>query len=109
MDVGHMLLHTSAGSLPRKLSFRGHSMVQVGPDVTDAEFVQMFRTYGPLRSHRLIRKSNCAFVDFMHLEDAAAAREALPGARLASNNVRVEFKVALSAAIGCAWQACGRS
>ena len=66
----------------------------MGPDVTDAEFVHLFRTYGPLRSHRIIRKSNCAFVDFMHLEDAAAAREALPGARLASNSIRVEFKVA---------------
>ena len=78
--------------------------MQVGPDVTDAEFVQMFRAYGPLRSHRLIRKSNCAFVDFMHLEDAAAAREALPGARLASNNIRVEFKVLLWPGSWCrAW------
>ena len=65
----------------------------MGPDVTDADFIHLFKSYGPLRSHRLIRKSNCAFVDFVHLEDAAAAREALPGARLASNCIRVEFKV----------------
>ena len=61
--------------------------------MTDREFRELFEQHGPIKGHRIIRKTACAFVDYVHIADAAAAREHLPHAQLGSNRLRVEFKV----------------
>ena len=41
----------------------------------------------------MIRKSNCAFVDFESAAAATEAKQALNGARFSSCQIRLEYKV----------------
>ena len=60
--------------------------------MTDEEFRALFERCGPVRAHRILRKTACAFIDYMHIGDAALARETLPHTLLGSMRLRVEFK-----------------
>ena len=42
--------------------------------------IAAFRAHGPIAGWKVLRRSNCAFIDFETGAGAAAARDALPGA-----------------------------
>ncbi|KAK9832226.1 hypothetical protein WJX74_003620 [Apatococcus lobatus] len=65
---------------------------QLGPDVNEKELLAAFRRYGRVTGHSMIRKSNCAFVDFESAAAATEAKQALNGARFSSCQIRLEYK-----------------
>ena len=69
----------------------------MGPDIEEEELIDAFKKHGRLQGYKLIRGSNCGSIDFERVEDAASAREALHEATFASCQLRVEFKVKLTA------------
>lgn len=68
-------------------------LLQLGSDVDEKELLAAFRRFGRVTGHSMIRRSNCAFVDFESSADAAEAKEALNWARFGSCHIRLEFKV----------------
>lgn len=59
----------------------------------ELELIEAFKRHGPLVGYKLIRPSNCGFIDFERVEDAASARAALHDATFSNCEIRVEFKV----------------
>lgn len=50
-----------------------------------------FKRFGPLEEFKLVRDRNCAFVDFVRLEDAVAALEGLHRKHIGNEELRVEY------------------
>ncbi|KAK9808751.1 hypothetical protein WJX72_002976 [[Myrmecia] bisecta] len=65
---------------------------QVGPEVDEEDILQAFRRYGNVVGHKFLRRSHCAFIDFDKPSAAAAAKNALVGARFGPCQIRLEFK-----------------
>eukprot|EP00898_Chlorokybus_atmophyticus_P008240 jgi/Chlat1/8417/Chrsp80S07842 len=64
----------------------------VGPDVREDDLIEAFAQHGPINSSRFLRSAACAFFDFRHSEDAAAAKAKLHGKRFGQLTISVEFK-----------------
>lgn len=60
-------------------------------DVTDADLMNMFAQFGALDSVTSYSSRSYAFIFFKHMEDAQAAKEALQGAFLRGNSIKIEF------------------
>ena len=75
------------------LELRPFRSGQVGPDVDEDELIEAFKRHGRLVGYKLIRGSNCGFIDYERVEDAASARADLHEATFSSCQIRVEFKV----------------
>ena len=73
-------------------------------DVTDADLMDLFAQFGALDSVTSYSSRSYAFVFFKRVEDAAAAKEALQGALLRGNPVKIEFarpvRIDLCASLG---------
>ncbi|KAJ1727102.1 hypothetical protein LPJ61_004762, partial [Coemansia biformis] len=64
----------------------------VDPRLTNQDLVELFGKYGRVESLRLLPDKECAFVNFLRIEDAVRAREDLhAGARIGSSTVRVGY------------------
>ncbi len=50
-----------------------------------------FKRFGPLEDFKLLRERSCAFVDYVRMEDAVAAVEALNRKRIGEDTLRVDF------------------
>lgn len=75
---------------------RACAPAQVWPEISDAHLVSLMQQFGRVVSHRIIRKSNCAFVDFDEVQEAARARSELrraPPVNSPCSGIIVEFKV----------------
>ncbi|KAG6725863.1 hypothetical protein I3843_02G042500 [Carya illinoinensis] len=60
-------------------------------DVTDSDLMDLFAQYGALDSVTTYSPRSYAFVFFKLVEDAKAAKDALQGAELRGNRVKIEF------------------
>ncbi|KAK9141211.1 hypothetical protein Scep_010892 [Stephania cephalantha] len=60
-------------------------------DVTDADLMDLFATYGALDSVTTYSSRSYAFVYFKRLEDARAAKDALQGTVLRGGSLKIEF------------------
>lgn len=60
-------------------------------DVTDSDLMDLFAQYGALDSVTSYSSRSYAFIFFKHIEDAKAAKDALQGAELRGNPVKIEF------------------
>ncbi|CAN6725237.1 unnamed protein product [Malus baccata var. baccata] len=60
-------------------------------DVTDSDLMDLFAQFGALDSVTTYSSRSYAFVFFKRVEDSAAAKEALQGALLRGNPVKIEF------------------
>ncbi|KAJ2079985.1 hypothetical protein H4R24_003388 [Coemansia sp. RSA 988] len=64
----------------------------VDPGLSSQDLVAQFGKYGRVESLRLLPDKECAFVNFLRVEDAVRAHEAMhAGARIGGNTVRVGF------------------
>ncbi|EEF32887.1 RNA recognition motif-containing protein, putative [Ricinus communis] len=63
----------------------------LAPDVTDSDLMDLFAKYGALDSVTTYSSRSYAFLYFKHVEDAAAAKDALQGTLLRGNPVKIEF------------------
>ncbi|KAJ1915370.1 hypothetical protein H4219_004355 [Mycoemilia scoparia] len=61
------------------------------PALSSEELIAKFGKYGRVESLRLLPDRQCAFVNFMRLEDAISAREEMQGGRLGNCIVRVNY------------------
>jgi hypothetical protein len=60
--------------------------------VSEEELLSAFRQYGPVIDWRFLRQSQCAFINYEHPKEAAAAKNGLSGALFGGLNINIEFK-----------------
>lgn len=70
-------------------------------DAVDAELTPLFARYGVLDSVSTFPARNYAFVHFKRLDDAKAARDALQGALVRGNPVKIEFARPVRSPFAC--------
>ncbi|KAH8959511.1 hypothetical protein BDL97_06G081200 [Sphagnum fallax] len=63
----------------------------IGQNVTKEQIEVEFKRFGPLEDFKLLRERSCAFVDYVRMEDAVAAVEALNRKRIGEDTLRVDF------------------
>ena len=69
-------------------------MGNINPSISVPDLVQFFSAYGQVESARILSDKECAFVNFMTLESAVAAKEDLEtrlGSKLGGTPVRIGF------------------
>ncbi|XVF37670.1 hypothetical protein REPUB_Repub20aG0029600 [Reevesia pubescens] len=60
-------------------------------ETVDSDLMDLFNKYGTLDSVNTYSSRSYAFVFFKHVEDAKAAKDALQGATLHGNQIKIEF------------------
>ena len=63
----------------------------ISPNVSKEQIEGEFRKYGILEDFKLLRERNCAFVDYVKIEDAVNAVEALNRTRIGDEELRVDY------------------
>ncbi|CAK9229092.1 unnamed protein product [Sphagnum troendelagicum] len=63
----------------------------IGQNVTKEQIEVEFKRFGLLEDFKLLRERSCAFVDYVRMEDAVAAVEALNRKRIGEDTLRVDF------------------
>ncbi|XP_073391415.1 uncharacterized protein [Physcomitrium patens] len=63
----------------------------ISSNVTKEQIEGEFRKYGVLEDFKLLRERNCAFVDYVRMEDAVSAVEALNRKRIGEEELRVDY------------------
>jgi RNA recognition motif-containing protein len=63
----------------------------VSDDVDEEYLLREFEAFGEIESVRLLREKTCAFVNFVHMNDAVNALHALQGKKFGSMTIRINF------------------
>lgn len=56
-----------------------------------SELWKLFGAFGPIESTRILPEKDCAFINFVHLEDALRAKEKMQGSRIGNCVIRIGF------------------
>ncbi|RKP02974.1 hypothetical protein CXG81DRAFT_24380 [Caulochytrium protostelioides] len=59
--------------------------------LTSADLLHIFQPFGPIESLRILPEKECAFINYLRVEDAIAARDGMQGDRLGNAVIRVGF------------------
>ncbi|ORE08005.1 ARM repeat-containing protein [Rhizopus microsporus var. microsporus] len=81
---------SSQAQIPSRALWLGN----INPSVSVPDLVHMFSAYGPVESARILSDKECAFVNFLTVDSAVAAKNDLEtrlGSKLAGTPVRVGF------------------
>ncbi|KAJ2670305.1 hypothetical protein GGI25_005887 [Coemansia spiralis] len=88
---------SSGDSVPTRSLWVGN----VDPGLSSQDLIAIFGKYGRVESLRLLPDKECAFVNFLRVEDAIRAKEDMhSGARIGNNTVRVGYGKGESYATG---------
>jgi len=63
----------------------------VSDKITEDELKREFEQFGKIESIRVLRNKTCAFVNFMNVEEASAALQALQGKKLGNMAIKINF------------------
>ncbi|ORY03513.1 ARM repeat-containing protein, partial [Basidiobolus meristosporus CBS 931.73] len=63
----------------------------IDSSLTTADLMSIFSPYGPIESLRLLPEKECAFVNYVKIEDAIRAREEMQGGRVGNCIIRVGY------------------
>lgn len=63
----------------------------ISQNVSKEQIEGEFRKHGVLEDFKLLRDRNCAFVDYVNIEDAVSAVEALNRTRIGGEELRVDY------------------
>ncbi|ORX97272.1 hypothetical protein K493DRAFT_336624 [Basidiobolus meristosporus CBS 931.73] len=63
----------------------------IDSSLTSADLMSIFSPYGPIESLRLLPEKECAFVNYVKIEDAIRAREEMQGGRVGNCIIRVGY------------------
>lgn len=66
-------------SSPTQTATRSLWIGNIDSTVTIENLTQLFSSFGPIESVRLLLEKECAFVNFFHVEDAVRAKEEVLG------------------------------
>lgn len=66
-------------SSPTQTATRSLWIGNIDSTVTIENLTQLFSSFGPIESVRLLLEKECAFVNFFHIEDAVRAKEEVLG------------------------------
>ncbi|KAI9284735.1 hypothetical protein BC943DRAFT_325493 [Umbelopsis sp. AD052] len=98
-------LSTSPSSSQAQQPTRSLWLGNIDSSLTVNDLTHLFGMYGPIESARVLLEKECAFVNFLRLEDALAAKDDLVNklnCRIAGHTVKVGFgKPEAIAQIGC--------
>ncbi|KAI8049796.1 uncharacterized protein B0P05DRAFT_563427 [Gilbertella persicaria] len=84
----------SPSSAQAQIPSRALWLGNINPSISVPDLVQLFSAYGQVESARILSDKECAFVNFMTMESAVAAKEDLEtrlGSKLGGTPVRVGF------------------
>ncbi|KAJ2359167.1 hypothetical protein IWW50_004005 [Coemansia erecta] len=94
-------VRTQSAELDDGVPTRSLWVGNVDPGLSSQDLVARFGQYGRVESLRLLPDKECAFVNFLRVEDAVRAREDMhAGARIGANTVRVGYGKGESYATG---------
>ncbi|KAJ2719269.1 hypothetical protein GGI07_005308 [Coemansia sp. Benny D115] len=97
IDFDYTMAHASGDNIPTRSLWVGN----VDPGLSNQDLVAIFGKYGRVESLRLLPDKECAFVNFLRVEDAIHAKEDMhAGARIGNNTVRVGYGKGESYAMG---------
>ncbi|KAJ2529887.1 hypothetical protein IWW43_004646 [Coemansia sp. RSA 1935] len=98
---GSLHIRTQSAELDDGVPTRSLWVGNVDPGLSSQDLVARFGQYGRVESLRLLPDKECAFVNFLRVEDAMRAREDMhAGARIGANTVRVGYGKGESYATG---------
>ncbi|KAJ1929916.1 hypothetical protein FBU59_007005, partial [Linderina macrospora] len=101
LDFDMAMLHNGNGSNSDNVPTRSLWVGNVDPGLNTQDLIAIFGKYGRVESLRLLPDKECAFVNFLRVEDAIRAKEDMHnGARIGNNTVRVGFGKGESYATG---------
>ncbi|KAJ3037841.1 hypothetical protein HK097_003368 [Rhizophlyctis rosea] len=63
----------------------------IDPALSPSDLLTLYAPFGPIESLRILPDKECAFVNYVRVEDAVRAREEMQGARVGNCVVRVGF------------------
>jgi len=60
-------------------------------NISQDELTAIFVPYGPIESIRMIPERECAFINFMNVEDASKAKTALNGGHIGNCIIKIAY------------------
>lgn len=79
--------HSPLSSSPSKTLWIGN----VDPSISEKELRDLFSTFGPIESLKVLPVKECAFVNYVRLEDSKMAKEKLQGHALGKMIMRIGY------------------
>lgn len=86
-SVNQDLAYNAENSVPSRSLWIGN----IDSAQTADELNQLFYKFGTIESIRMLPEKECAFVNYLSLDDALKAREAMQGSRIGNCIVRIGF------------------
>ncbi|KAG0048773.1 hypothetical protein BGZ83_006306 [Gryganskiella cystojenkinii] len=90
-DLG---LSSAAAAVTQQIPTRSLWIGNIDPNFTTNDLMQVFSTFGPVESLKVIPDKECAFINFTRVEDAMRAKEDISerrGGRIGNSTVRVGY------------------
>ncbi|KAI8821491.1 uncharacterized protein EV422DRAFT_567225 [Fimicolochytrium jonesii] len=63
----------------------------IDPTLSPSDLLTLFSPFGPIESLRILPDKECAFVNYVRMEDAVAARDEMQGGRVGNCVVRIGY------------------
>jgi len=82
---------TPSSALPPNPPSRSLYLGNIDPSLVPADLLPIFKPHGPLESIRILTSQACAFVNYIRVEDAVKARDAVQGLKLGNCVVKIGF------------------
>ncbi|KAJ3004539.1 hypothetical protein HKX48_001170 [Thoreauomyces humboldtii] len=76
---------------PHQIPTRSLWIGNIDPTLSPSDLLTLFSPFGPMESLRILPDKECAFVNYIHVEDAIRAREDMQGGRVGNCIVRIGF------------------
>ncbi|KAJ3141043.1 hypothetical protein HDU90_007066 [Geranomyces variabilis] len=76
---------------PHQVPSRSLWIGNIDPTLSPSDLLTLFSPFGPIESLRILPDKECAFVNFVHVEDAVRARDDMQSGRVGNCIVRIGF------------------
>ncbi|KAI9105596.1 hypothetical protein DFS34DRAFT_588910 [Phlyctochytrium arcticum] len=74
-----------------QLATRSLWIGNIDPTLSPSDLLTLFSPFGPIESLRILPDKECAFVNYVRVEDAMRARDEMQGGRVGNSIVRIGF------------------
>ncbi|KNC99989.1 uncharacterized protein SPPG_04340 [Spizellomyces punctatus DAOM BR117] len=76
---------------PHQIPTRSLWIGNIDPTLSPSDLLTLFSPFGPIESLRILPDKECAFVNYVRVEDAIRARDEMQGGRVGNCIVRIGF------------------
>ncbi|TPX53560.1 hypothetical protein PhCBS80983_g06262 [Powellomyces hirtus] len=83
--------HAAEFPHPHQIPTRSLWIGNIDPTLSPSDLLTLFSPFGPIESLRILPDKECAFVNYIRVEDAIRARDDMQGGRVGNCIVRIGF------------------